>query len=341
MKNLILPLFLLSALFSLWKPFSYEKLNAKEVFFQLSKNPEQSTAVVLENKKLFIRNLPKTESFNYVILKLIGVEDVYPAKKCKNVRKDEYDVVFNLKDVPNGTYFIEIYSAAEKYTRYLSYIRDKSLQIEVDDSSLDFIQPLTLTKNKEVFAANPRDSAILDYYLRSSPKVQSDSPVIIELAETITAGFTTDYEKLKAIHDWISGNIWYDYDELYSGIPSNKSSIETFVSKKGVCLDYASLTAALLRSIGIPAKLTAGYVLNTSTHEKWTEDLILNSQSNHVWNEAYVDDRWVIMDTTYDSNNSYKNGIFSSGTGMKNRKYFDITIEFLSADHYIISELDQ
>lgn len=53
----------------------------------------------------------------------------------------------------------------------------------------------------------------------------------------------------------------------------------------------------------------------------------------HVWTEAYIDGRWVIIDTTADSDSSYENGVFSA-QGRKGL-FFDIDLKKLSYTHRI------
>lgn len=66
--------------------------------------------------------------------------------------------------------------------------------------------------------------------------------------------------------------------------------------------------------------------------------VISSGESNHAWNEVYVTDRWVILDTTWNSNNKYSNKKFSENTGLSNYKYFDISIGWFSTDHLIVSD---
>lgn len=73
---------------------------------------------------------------------------------------------------------------------------------------------------------------------------------------------TYDNEKAATV----SGNYLPDIDETLS-------------TKKGICFDYASLTAAMLRSIGIPAKLAIGY--SASVRHAWIDVYI---QSVAGWN---------------------------------------------------------
>ena len=71
---------------------------------------------------------------------------------------------------------------------------------------------------------------------------------------------------------------------------------ETLSTKKGICFDYASLTAAMLRSIGIPAKLAIGY--SASVRHAWI-DVYIQSVG---WVERAVEfngDEWKLMDPTF------------------------------------------
>jgi len=163
----------------------------------------------------------------------------------------------------------------------------------------DFDQPIHI----------PTDDATLANLRLPSERIQSDDPEIVALAETITKDINNDLQKAKAIHLWVAGNIFYDRD-LYNykvfDIDAIKYRYErgysTYVlqNKRGVCDGYASLTVALLRAAGIPAKYIPGYGYNNRS-----------SIEGHAWTEAYVDNKWINMDTTWDSKNKYENGNFS------------------------------
>ena len=59
-------------------------------------------------------------------------------------------------------------------------------------------------------------------------------------------------------------------------------------AKKGICFDYASLGAAMLRSLGIPCQLITGYV---------APDYIY-----HAWNMVYIDGEWVSVEISIQPN---------------------------------------
>ena len=62
---------------------------------------------------------------------------------------------------------------------------------------------------------------------------------------------------------------------------------QTLKSKSGICYDYAALMAGMLRSLNIPTKLVKGYKNDLNNY--------------HAWNEVLIEDKWVIIDTTYDA----------------------------------------
>ena len=66
--------------------------------------------------------------------------------------------------------------------------------------------------------------------------------------------------------------------------------------KAGHCEYFASATAIMLRKLGIPSRYVVGYAI-----QEWNEDLsmyIVRKRHAHAWAIAFVNDRWVVVDTT-------------------------------------------
>jgi hypothetical protein len=106
-------------------------------------------------------------------------------------------------------------------------------------------------------------------------------------------------------------------------------------SRRSICVGYANLTAALLRAKEIPAKTVSGYGRITTKTGTWTLSQLSGNEINHVWNEAYINGRWIIIDTTWDSGNDYRGGKKTSSDGLYYSRYFDPTLEAISIDHRI------
>lgn len=115
------------------------------------------------------------------------------------------------------------------------------------------------------------------------------SSVCVEKAKTLSESSNNDLDVVSSIYNYIIENITYDYDKassVKSGYLPNPDDL--LVSKSGICLDYASLMVAMLRSQRIPARLEVGYV----------------GDAYHAWISAYIQEvGWVNGIIEFDGNN--------------------------------------
>jgi len=127
-------------------------------------------------------------------------------------------------------------------------------------------------------------------YLASTQNVEwSSASATSQLAKKLTAKAKTDVEKVQIVRDYVMSHIAYDYDKASSVGTRYVPSVErTLASGKGICYDYASVTASMLRSLGIPTKLVKG-------HSNYT------GSTFHAWNEVNVNGNWIVVDATTDS----------------------------------------
>lgn len=144
-------------------------------------------------------------------------------------------------------------------------------------------------------------AAVVD--IKSSAAIQRDDPEIIALARQITASSTSDQDKTRAVHDWITHNITYDtvsaHDEQNR---APQDALTVLQTKTGVCEGYANLAAALLRAENLPTRMIKGWARKTS--ETWPELLQRDETKNHAWNQVLANGRWIIMDVTWDAGSS-------------------------------------
>ena len=150
-----------------------------------------------------------------------------------------------------------------------------------------------------------KDTASL--YLNSIQNINwAESVDAVKKAQELTKGKKTDEEKAKAIYNYIIRTISYDY-KLAGNVSSDYIPVVDRVlsMKKGICYDYSSLYASMLRSIGIPAKLVMG---NSSYVEEY-----------HAWNEVFLNGKWVIVDTTVDA--GYKKNNKTTSFSKEQSKY--------------------
>ena len=299
-------------------PFGQTAETAASVF-RFSNDPGDTFRVCAEDGRLVFYDLPKSEKFNYLSVFLLNEKGQNTAYAF-TTRDSGDTAAYSLKSVTDGAYYVQLYSAAApvngKISTYRGYIYGDMVKIKVTGGAAEFVPPPNYQGNAAIYGAKRSDRAALDHYLMPSEDIQSGDGGVSALAKDITAGKNSDYTKIKAVHDWVCENIWHDLDAYHGRSPyGDTSAVGVLKSKKSVSEGYASLTAALLRASGIPAKRVSGYA----------------DGGRHVWNEAYADGRWIILDTTWDSGNKLQDGK-STQDGMK-RLYFDPTLYTFSGHH--------
>lgn len=94
----------------------------------------------------------------------------------------------------------------------------------------------------------------------------------VEQARELTEDCENQGEAVRDICSWVVGAISYDYDkaeELAQSTGYVPDPDETLETRTGICFDYASLTAAMLRSVGLPAQVVTGYVSPDDLYHAW------------------------------------------------------------------------
>lgn len=140
-------------------------------------------------------------------------------------------------------------------------------------------------------------------YLVSRPDMDyKNAPEVSAKALELTKDCKTDAEKVTVIFNWVSQNIKYDYAEaarLDAGYkqPENCSTnpnssnhwdyseniyttlSDTMATKSGICEQYAVLTTAMLRSVGVQCKYVSGMSYSVGKGETYENG---NGEA-HAW----------------------------------------------------------
>lgn len=269
-----------------------------------------------------LKGVSLDKSYQYIMLRLIDRNGKEVLKKV-TARNSYGDVSFSLKGIPDNTYKICIYHGPQEYGSYIGDIFGNDITV-VLSSKGDYIEiPQALPWN-----GGYQDTGDYSSALKAEKNIESDSDTIKALAQSITASCTSDYSKVKAIHDWVCSNVYFDYD-VYNKISNDRivSALDVLSVRHACCDGFSNLTAALLRASGIPTKTVIGY---TFTNGFKTTDI----RNNHEWVRVFVDGRWFTVDTTWDTENRWENGgkVANSGTGVK-YKYFDPSDSLFAVDH--------
>lgn len=247
--------------------------------------------------------------------------------------------IINIK-LPDGYYYLQLYYESRKGSNYFCGINSADgFPINVKNGELTSIVPITLASNKSFFLSKKADSISRVFYSQHTSNYQSNLLEIKSLSDKITKYKTGNYQKILAIHDWVAENLYYDKDALEDGSYCHEKYdvLSMLNNRRTVCRGYSKMAVTLLRAIGIPAMDVHCFALGESSDGDWGCDNNLTAESNHVLTFALADNRWVIMDPTWDSVNEYKNGKYiEKSAGGARHNYFDATLAFFSYTHRFI-----
>ena len=119
-----------------------------------------------------------------------------------------------------------------------------------------------------------------DLQLPSSYKTSA----LKNVADTYTAGQTTEFGKVDALANWLSGG-QFSYNLTVAPL-NNAASLLTFLTKtkSGFCVQYAYAMTVLARLLGIPARFVVGYTAGTQLKNGSYE---VKTTDAHAWTEVY------------------------------------------------------
>ena len=137
------------------------------------------------------------------------------------------------------------------------------------------------------------DEIYIDRYpemgLRWDRGVTADMRIFTAFAQQLTAGCSTDAEKVSAIYDWIVNNIEYKLN-------SSPMSVDVLYNGHGNCLGQALLLQDLCRMVGIPAVFGDGF---RGHMKSFTVEAMHSMFDGHAWCYVYVDGQWHLYDPVW------------------------------------------
>lgn len=297
--------------------------------------------LIIFRRQVSFQNIPEIISDSEVLLFLKNKQGV---EYNQQIFPQSGRISYRIPSLPNGIYSFNIYIKKGNGNTFWSYHKDDDILLSVTDDTIIFYSSPFSLQNNIRHALFPQMASELKKCLLPSRTVQCNNAAIVSIAKEITKGKLFDYIKALVIHDWVADNIYYDNDAIKdrSYIHSDNSALMTLMKRKNVCQGYTNLTVALLRAIGIPSFVLSCFSLGESTDWNWEdENNIRHHDSNHVITAAYVNKRWLLMDSTWDSDNYIENGIWMHKTGLGVlHRYFDSSISFLSNTHILVRKYD-
>ncbi len=165
-------------------------------------------------------------------------------------------------------------------------LEDVTLDLSVWDSGRQRFSPPTLEIAREELPVNAgferplkEGNELFRGFLAPEFNIESENEEIIHAAEEIAGSVADPVEAVVLVQAWV-----YEHLEKRP-VVSIPSALEVLRTKVGDCNEHATLATALLRALGIPARIAVGLVYTRGRF------------FYHAWSEAYVGE-WISLDPT-------------------------------------------
>jgi transglutaminase-like putative cysteine protease len=145
-------------------------------------------------------------------------------------------------------------------------------------------------------AAPPAPVSELDRVIALRPSRYCPSDRMLGFAGGTFGGLPAGLDRVRAICGYVGGRLLYE-----SGTSDGTTdAVDTLLSGRGVCRDYAHLVAALCRAVEVPARVAAVYAPG------------LSPMDFHLVVETEIDGHWQVWDAT---RLAPRNGLVRIATG--------------------------
>lgn len=227
------------------------------------------------------------------------------------------DLVGVAADVPRTTYDYEVEGLEELRSTWLPVMSPVAAVRAGGDWRYD-------TETMDFLAADPElDTAGLDWSMTgidldlsaqeladaptAAGQVSADftdlppgmPPLIRQLANDVTTGFPTRFQKAVALQDWFRENFTYSLEDVPPG--NGTDELVSFLGtgeggRTGYCEQFAAAMAVMARQLGIPARVAVGFLQPEEVGEGVWE---YSAYDLHAWPELFIaGSGWVRFEPT-------------------------------------------
>lgn len=143
------------------------------------------------------------------------------------------------------------------------------------------------------------------------PVTQEEQDAAASITASIINSSMSEYEKVRAIHDYLVDNVAYSYDFDNRSVYTAQGAF----NGKAVCQGYTEAFSLLCFNAGIQAEIVSGTADNGNG----------SGPQAHAWNLVRIDDIWYEVDVTWDD---------PVGASIPRYDYFLITDAQIGQDHF-------
>ncbi|KAF2486261.1 hypothetical protein BDY17DRAFT_307781 [Neohortaea acidophila] len=145
-----------------------------------------------------------------------------------------------------------------------------------------------------------RDYSAPDNHAAKFPRETLPSQDVTQLAQNLTAPFSSATDKARAIFTWLHHNVAYDVDAFFNNCVKPSTPQSTLQSGLAVCEGYAGLFTALAVKAGLESYVITGHGKGYGIVELPAGAPIPPFNGNHAWNAVKIDGgHWKLIDSCW------------------------------------------
>lgn len=214
-------------------------------------------------------------------------------KQKKNVKKS-FDIL-NASVIPVQKDLTEAYKKGKKA---VYRVRMENAEAKIPSFSYQEVRSVgpkefLVTLLRPSYGALPKtrlplkESSQLRAFLRPSPTLQSNAPLIKKLARKAISGTKEALLAAKRLETFVYGHI----DKKGYAVPA-ATALDVAKARQGDCSEHAYLLAALARAVRIPSRVVSGLLFAPRFLGKKSVFVY------HMWAELWLGSGWVPFDAT-------------------------------------------
>lgn len=198
-------------------------------------------------------------------------------------KKDIFNIIYNA--INNGYESFNFY-CQNSYETCLDDVKDLTSDYELLSVINNFVHPYNSYNKLNVTINSLGKINIKVQKLYNDSTINILNKKIDTVYNELITDNMTDYDKIKAIHDYIIDNSVYDEQRAnnlyndYQGEFSSNIATGPLLQDHGICSGYTDAMKLFLDKMNIP-----NYKI---------------SSENHIWNLVYIDNKWLHLDLTWD-----------------------------------------
>jgi transglutaminase-like putative cysteine protease len=121
---------------------------------------------------------------------------------------------------------------------------------------------------------------------RADEELPHSYPRVQALAESVTAGDASTYDKVQALIGWIGRHTRYSID--IPPLPAGADTVDEFLfgNRTGYCEQISTALAVMLRTLDIPVREVVGYV--PGSYNPVTDLYTIEADDAHAWIQVWI-----------------------------------------------------